>query len=246
MGLIMNLMNDPAMRAFGHLAGLVILFNSIMTSTALYSSGTWINMTKGMYDKYDREQKRILYNMLKICQKTTFLHVCWELDILPWSYGIMKEKINLVSFLCHEKVGEAARMAVSEASRNWKPGLLAEVRRCCLKWNLPDPSKTPLSKETVSERIIDVAREEIYASLVSGKYLNMELGQVKNFPSYIYAEELSSHQQKIVFCYRLGILCFTNRFSHNYSNVNVNCIYRGCDQDDILDHSFYCAWNRVV
>ena len=240
---ILNLMNDPAMRGIGYLAGLKVLFDSIMTSTAIYSAATWLNMTKAMYEKFDKEMKRILYTLLKICRSTTLLHVCWELDIIPWSYQILKEKINFVSFLCHSSEGEAARMARSEARRDWRPGLIAEVRRVCQQWQLPDPSETPLSKETVTERMKEIARQDMYESITRGHHLNMEFDKVKNFPSYIYEDGLSVHQQKILFCYRLGILGFKKRFSQNYSNVN--CVHARCPGPDSLEHSFNCAWNPV-
>ena len=61
---------------------------------------------------------------------------------------------------------------------------------------------------------------------------------------YIYNGMFSSHQQKIIFCYRLGILEFKSRYSHKYSNTK--CIYRQCEGgEDSLDHALGCAWNRV-
>ena len=134
-------------------------------------------------------------------------------------------------------------MARSEARRDWKPGLIAEVRRVCQQWQLPDPSETPLSKETVTERMKEIARQDMYESITRGHHLNMEFDKVKNFPSYIYEDGLSVHQQKILFCYRLGILGFKKRFSQNYSNVN--CVHARCPGPDSLEHSFNCAWNPV-
>ena len=72
----------------------------------------------------------------------------------------------------------------------------------------------------------------------------MNLTGTYSRPDYIYNEMFSSHQQKIIFCYRLGILEFKSRYSHKYSNTK--CIYRQCEGgEDSLDHALRCAWNGV-
>ena len=114
----------------------------------------------------------LVYTMLKINSKTTLLHVCWELDIIPWSYGIVREKVSLATFLCNKKVGLAGMLAVSEARRNWKVGLMAEARAWCSKHGLPDPCTVPLSSECISERVKEVARKDMWESVIAGKYLN--------------------------------------------------------------------------
>ena len=226
LAMIQNLMDDPTMRGIGHLAGLKVLFDSVVTSTALYSAGVWINLTKAMLEKFDRECKRLLYTVLKINSKITFLHVCWELDILPWSYGVWREKINLATFLCTAKDGMAGRLARAEAERNWKCGLMREVRDWCQKYGLPDPCTVPLSSECVTEKIREVARKEMWDSVIAGKYLNTSVKSTYNFPAYIYDDFLSNHQQKILFCYRLGALEFKTRFRNKFSNDS--CIYSQC------------------
>ena len=244
LAMIQNIMEDPTMRGIGHLAGSKVLFESILTSTALYSAGVWINVTKAMVEKYDRECKRLLYTMLKINSKTTLLHVCWELDIIPWSYGIVREKVSLATFLCNKKVGLAGMLAVSEARRNWKVGLMAEARAWCSKHGLPDPCTVPLSSECISERVKEVARKDMWESVIAGKYLNTSVKTLHNYPAYIFDDYLSNHQQKILFCFRLGILEFKSRFKSKFNNTR--CIYSQCPADeDSLNHSLVCLFNPV-
>ena len=244
MAVVINMMEDPTMRGIGYLAGVRTLFESVISSTALYSSGVWTGLTKAMMEGFDKECKRILYTILKLNMRTTFLQVCYELDILPWSYGIWREKLSLATFLCHDKVGQAGMVAVSEARRNIKYGLMWECRQWCEKHGLPDPSTVRLSTETISEKVKEVARADMWQSVVSSKFVKMNLVEMKHFPTYIYEDWLSNHQQKIILCYRLGILEFKRRFSHKYSDVT--CIYSKCDQEeDTYEHSLVCRYNRV-
>ena len=230
------------MREFGYLAGLKVLFESVVSSTALYSAGVWLGMTKAMYEGYDREQKRLLYSAMRLNQKTTFLHVCWELEVLPWSWGIRREKVSLVTFLCHEKDSQAGRIAVSEAKHNWRHGLVAEARKICQRVGLPDPSSVRLSAEVIGEAIKKAARQEMWESIVASRFVVEEVKESGNFCEYLYAPELSNHEKKIMFCYRLGLLEFKTRYRHKYSNSD--CIY-SCGQEDSLKHSLECPLNPV-
>ena len=89
MGEVKTLLEAPTMREFGFLAGVKVLFESIIRSTTLYSSGAWVNMTKAMYEAVDREDKRQLYTLLKINSKTRYYNVLFELDLLPYSFAVM-------------------------------------------------------------------------------------------------------------------------------------------------------------
>ena len=82
------------MLSFGYLAGLRTLFDSVMSATALYSSSCWAGMTAKDYEWIDKEQKRLLFTMLRINSKTTVKHVLHELGLIQWSWLVKKEKIS--------------------------------------------------------------------------------------------------------------------------------------------------------
>ena len=239
---IKGMMDKPTMREFGYLAGLRTLFDSIVTATALYSAGTWSGLRKADLEWFDREMKTMWYSLLRLNSRTTWLQVCWECDLLPWSWGIVREKINLISFLHHGKVGQSGQVAVSESSHNWKGGLVQEGRDWAEKLNLPDPAKVPLSTELVGERVREAARWEMWQSVVTSKYIQVEVTTERYIPDYFFMTELTNHEQLIWFSYRLGILEFRKRYSKKYSSVQ--CIY-GCPDDDTLQHSKVCPENPV-
>ena len=84
----------------------------------------------------------------------------------------------------------------------------------------------------------------MWDSVITGKYLNTSVKTLHNFPAYIYDEYLSNHQQKILFCYRLGILEFKTRFKSKFNNTR--CIYSECPaEEDSLKHSLVCLYNPV-
>ena len=240
--MVRGMMDKPTMREIGYLAGIRTLFESIVTATALYSAGVWSGLKKADYEWYDREMKALWYTLLKLNSRTTWLQVCWECDLLPWSYGIMREKINLVSFLHHGKVGQSGRVAVSESESQWSGGLVREARELAEKFNLPDPAKYPISTEMVGERVKEVARLEMWKSVISSKYINVEVKAERYIPRYFFDNSLTNHQQLIWFSYRLGILEFRRRYSKKYSSVQ--CIY-GCEEDDTMEHSKECEKNPV-
>ena len=59
MAAIRELLARPTMQEVGYLAGLRTLFESVITATALYSSGTWIGMTKTQAEWYNKEMKNL-------------------------------------------------------------------------------------------------------------------------------------------------------------------------------------------
>ena len=242
MVMIKDLMERPTMKEFGYLAGIKTLFESICSSTALYSAGTWAGLKKKEMEWFDREQKQLWYSLLRLNSKTTWLQVCWECDILPWSWGIVREKLSLVSFLHHGKISQSGRIAVSESTSNWKLGLVEEARQWARKLNLPDPTKTNLSAEVIGDHVKEAAREEMWESVVSSRYIRLEV-KTENFtPEYFFNTEMTDHEQLLWFSYRLGILEFRRRFRGKYRTVN--CIY-GCAEDDTLEHSKICKHNPV-
>ena len=163
--------------------------------------------------------------------------------MLPWKWGIIREKISLVTFLCHDKNGQAGRLATEEAQENWKHGLIQEARKLCQDLDLPDPCSVRICSETIGERVKEAARAEMWESIVTAKYVRDEVKDENNFPGYMYDETLSNHQQKIIFCYRLGLLEFKSRYKAKFTNTR--CIYNGCEEEDSLEHSFYCEKNPV-
>ena len=87
------------------------------------------------------------------------------------------------------------------------------------------------------------AKSEMWESIVVSKYVRPEVKTAGGtFASYLYMEELSNHQQKIAFCYRLGLLDFKTRYKAKYSNTD--CIYQ-CGEEDSLEHSLLCPLNPV-
>ena len=49
-------------------------------------------MTRAHYDLCNREDKRILFTLLKINSKTNYYTVLWELDMLPFESILKREK----------------------------------------------------------------------------------------------------------------------------------------------------------
>ena len=240
--LIKNLLEKPSMKAMGYLACVKTLFESIMTATALYSSGVWVGLKKKDTEWYDRECKALWYTLLKINSKTTWLQVCWECGILPWSWGIVREKLNLVSFLHHGKVSQTGRLAVSESKWQVKYGIVEEARVWAERLKLPNPSEVPLSSETVSEAVWEAARAEMWESVVSSKYIKAPVMAERTTPDYFFDTSMTNHEQMIWFSYRLGILEFRKRYANKY--LSSECIYN-CGEQDTLEHSIECTINPI-
>ena len=238
---IRSLLEKPEMRGLGFLAGLRTLFDSVVTATALYSSAAWVGTTRADYQRADREQKRQLFMLLNLSSRCTLLHVLHELDLLSWSWTIKRDKITFVSFLCHTKVGQASRVAVSESQTDLKQGLIHEVRKIADNIGLPDPSKVYLSTEAVGEAVKSAARLEMWESVTSSRTVNKVVLAERYQPMYIYDETLSNLDQKIILCWRLGYAEFKTRYSHKFSNTE--CIF--CSKPDTFEHSLRCPHNPV-
>ena len=243
LAVVKNLLDKPSMKELGYLAGVRTLFESVITSTALYSAGTWVGMTRKDSEWFDRECKGLWYTLLKLNSRTTWLQVCWECDLLPWSWGVVREKLNLVSFLHHGKVSQAGRVAVGESRGNVKYGLVEEARKWASKLNLPDPSVTQLSSDAISEAVRDAARMEMWESVVTSKYIRTPVLAERYVPDYFFYESWSNHDQLIWFAYRLGILEFRRRYSKKYNTTQ--CIYECEGKEDTFDHSLQCERNPV-
>lgn len=238
---IMILLEKPTMLSFGYLAGLRTLFDSVMSATALYSSSCWAGMTAKDYEWIDKEQKRLLFTMLRINSKTTVKHVLHELGLIQWSWLVKKEKISLVSFLCQGKEGQASRVCLSEAKANLKKGLVFEARKIASEVGLPDPTTVLISAETASEAITTAARTELWESVMSSKWVHVMVRSTRYKPDYyIYETEWSGYQQKLWMAYRLGILLFKRRYAGRFNNVE--CIWDQCSNDDTLEHSLVCPY----
>ena len=149
---------------------------------------------------------------------------------------------HLISFLHHGKVSQSGRLAVAESTGQWSFGLVKEARDWAEKLGLPDPTVTALSAECVGEAVRDAARLEMWESVVSSKYVSVQVKAERYVPEYFFNEEMTNHEQLLWFCYRLGILEFRKRYSKKYKTVK--CIY-GCDEDDTLEHSFECDENPI-
>ena len=232
LAVIKGMMEKPTMQEIGYLAGIRTLFDSIVTTTALYSAGTWVGATKADLDYYDKGMKMLWYTLLRINSRTTWLQVCWECDLLPWSWGVIREKINLVNFLHFGKVSQSGQLAVSESESNWSGGLVAEMRRWAEKLGLNDPASCPILTEA-----------EMWESIVSSKYVQVQVRNERYVPSYFYNADLTNHEQKLWFSYRLGVLEFRRRYAAKYKTTK--CIYDECEEEDTLEHSLSCPKNPV-
>ena len=202
-------------------------------------------MNKSHYAECDKLQKKLLYSLLRIHNRVTLHHVLYELDLIPWSYEVIREKVSLVTFLSHEKNTQAARLCVMESEEQWRVGLVEEVVRWCSRNKLPDPTRVRLSKETITEAVREAARGEMYEAVATSRFTEAEMRNVNNhFPDYLYRQGLSNHQQKLLFFWKLGILAFKGRYSRMFAG-DTSCVYEGCDETDSFRHSLTCPENPV-
>ena len=74
----------------------------------------------------------------------------------------------------------------------------------------------------------------LFEKIAADKYHNLVLSHDRYFPDYIYCEDLSNLQQKLILSWRLGVLNFKARYRNLYNNTT--CIYRGCGAPDSLSH----------
>ena len=134
-------------------------------------------------------------------------------------------------------------MAVSEGVNEWRGGLVAEARKWADRLGLSDPTTAPISTESVSEAVRRAARLEMWESVVSSRYVRVEVRAEKYVPIYFYNNNMTNMEQKIWLCHRLGILEFRKRYSKKYPTTK--CIYEDCDEEDTLEHSTVCSENPV-
>ena len=239
---IRGMLERPTMRAIGWLACLRTLFDSIVTSTAMYSAGAWVGMVERDYHYANQEMKRLLLMLLNLNSKVNLLHLCYELKLLPWAHEIRRRKLTFVSFLCHTKAGQASRLAVAESNIEWKKGLVYEARKIASKVGLPDPSLVYLSTEAVSEAISQQARKECWEAMLAGKYIHADIKTEAFEPTYMFDPSLTNQDQKILLAFRMGTMYFKRRYSKMFEDVL--CPFCSVE-DDTLDHSLTCLKNPV-
>ena len=239
---LMILMDKPTMLEFGYLAGLRTVFESVMTSTATYSAGTWL-MRKKDYDWIDKEQKRLLFTMVRVHSKVTVKHLLFELGMIPWSWIVKRDKVTFISFLCQGKSGQASKLCTSEARAELTKGLVCEAKAIAAEVGLPDPTKVLISAEMAGEAVKEAAREDMWESVVESRWTDMPVLSEAYSPDYIYDTDLTGHQQKIFLNFRLGILNFKRRYPRKFNNVE--CVWTGCREDDTYGHSLVCKFNKL-
>ena len=83
----------------------------------------------------------------------------------------------------------------------------------------------------------------MWESVVSSKYITVEVKGEKFTPAYFYNTNMTSHEQKIWLSYRLGILEFRKRYAGKHKTTK--CIFSNCRSEDTLEHSLVCEENPV-
>ena len=121
--------------------------------------------------------------------------------------------------------------------------LVAEAREYAAQVGLPDPTSVLLDAETVGDAIKVAARADMWESVMASRWVNIPLEGGAYSPEYIYYTEMSSYRQKLFLAFRLGCLNFKRRYPGKYNNVE--CIWKGCQEDDTYSHSLVCPFNKV-
>ena len=236
---VKRLLESPKMLRMGWLAGVVVLYESVIRSTILYSAGCWIGMTKADYKKVERRDKDLLYCLLRLARTTPLCAILNELGILTMESAIMREKISLVVHLLHGKVSVAGRLAHDELRSDQKAGLIQEVREWCKEYHIPDPTEADMSAEVIGRHIKHANKLILMEELMKRKTCDGSdvIGGKK--PDYIFGEiapALTNSQQKLLLSWRVGILNFRTRFKR--SNETTKCPM--CmEEEDTLFHSMW-------
>ena len=109
---------------------------------------------------------------------------------------------------------------------------------------LPDPVAVRLSAEVIGEAVRKEAREMMFEKLAAARNHNLMLSADRYFPDYIYNENRSNLEKKVIFSWRLGILGFKSRYKHLYNNTE--CVFEKCPGQDSLHHAVYeCEFSKV-
>ena len=235
-----KMLESDQMDKAGWLDAAKTLANSIISPTLTYAAQSYAFMSKNQIDEVEGAFKEILYRMLKLSKYTQYAAVLLECNMIKVKHIINQLKIGFIKDLIHSKgYGPCLDIHMKEEQLYPGTGLIAEVRKLCGDYRLPDATKENIGKELIRDRIWEIGRVEIWKDTVKNKRVPFNRTHVRFLKQYM---ALDRYKSRLFFAYRTGELQFKEyrrgEFGKRFGNTK--CFMNGCNEPDNLEHVMKC------
>ena len=235
-----KMLESEQMDKAGWMDAVRTLANSIISPTITYAAQSYAFLTKTQVAEIEGAFKEILYRMLGVSKYTQYAAVLLECNMIKIKHIINQLKIGFIKDLIHSK-GTGPCLDIHRKEEELYPGtgLIAEVKKLCEEYSLPDATIENIDKELIRDKIWEIGRIEIWKDTVRNKRVPFNRTHIKTHKNYM---SMGRYLSKLFFAFRVGELQFKEyrRGEFNKRFGNTKCFMDGCDSPDNLEHVRTC------
>ena len=241
---IKGMVNDMRIREFGWLKAGILLFQSIVPSTMLYSVEAWLWCPKNIINTLEANYKKILYSILEIPSKTKFSAVLLETGLMRIRHVVAQMQITyLNTILWDDKYNNSQiREVVLEDHRiNGDKSVITWGDKLCGEYLIGPLSKVYTNKTTVKALIKHKHNMEVLTDCVLSSAVRHRLSWVIKDKSY---QRLEKMEAKAIIFYRTGALRFKSAWKiyNSKREGGIWCVSRLCVEPDSWEHMIKCPF----
>ena len=234
-------LDDERMEGVGWLAGVILLYNSIIVSTLTYGAAAFTGLEKRHWDLLESIQRQCLIHILGISNKTTHQSLLYVLGISPVKDVVKKLQVSFMNNLVHIKgSGQCLETLKDDYKLGDVKGLIGEVKEHCKEFGLDDVMETYIHPQVIKKKIERVVLDRQWIRDLKAKKPPLSIR--RDDRKQRFYTTLPKNKAKLMLCYELGDLNFRkSRKSEALKKFgSYECLVPHCREEDSLEHVRTC------
>ena len=147
------LTEDFRMQAVGGCQSAINMYETCIIPSLLSNAGTWVEMDEAAFNKLDDLQDTFGRAVLSLPLSAPLASLRAALGLPGMKWRVWEQKILLIQAIRQQEEGGLASEVLKEQVQMGWPGLAQEVKQICQDIQLPDATKSNISKEDIKKAI---------------------------------------------------------------------------------------------
>ena len=226
----------------------LLLLESVVKSTLLFNTETWVNVTKEEMKNIDRGHYLVLRKIFEQKQNTPYYGILMEIGCWPYSYVVLYKRLMYFHHLIHSDERRIARKVVinqMDGKGKGKSWYGQGVKGWLLKLEMPTDQSEVLEvsksrwKKELKSKIENLVVEELEQHRTSMTKLRF----IRGFKEQDYVKKFRMEKVKKIMQMRLNMIELKSNFKGKYGNTLCTACKK---ENETTEHVINCVEYRKI
>lgn len=242
---IKSLLNHPQLLNEGWLGAAVAIIQGIIPPTMLYSSETWMDLTKRFVKNMEANYKAMVYAILEIPTHTNYAAVLAETGLMKMKHMMNKARICYANHVLWTMGDcEVRKLLLEDQKLRGEKSHLAVMVDLAKSYGLPDFTTIQLDGDLLKRRVKEVNDDELLKAVLSSKSAEKRVWLRLRVKPHFKWPKMEARARILEAAGGFRFLAQASGWKTFYRarQISSRCVSRLCTEDDTASHAKECPF----